>query len=213
MGWTATNPENCIQYTVDTRHPFEDISCLLTHDEALRHMAPLARTYMDWEFVTHLETPSQKIIVSTVVASALIMSIGNYCMLFRRRPFQIRQLVTVWNVVWMGVTGLGFLRLLPLVVHNWSHYSANDNVCAAPQSLWLSGTTGLWGVIWVYAKIVEVLVESLLVVLLRQPCGLLQWFNNYAYVIVHGYMRKYRCQKCPRVIFLHFVSANLVQQC
>ena len=192
MVWKATNPENCIQYAVDTHHPFEDISCLLTHDEKLQRLAPLAKTYMDWEFVSQPQPPSWNVIIMTVIASALIMSIGNFIMLVqRRRAFQIRSLVTLWNILWMTVTGLGFLRLMPLVVHNALHYTINVNVCGAAQSLWLSGTTRLWAVLWIYAKILEVLVESVLVVLLRQPCGLLQWFNNYAYVLIHGYVCKY----------------------
>lgn len=187
MVWKPTAPENCIQYSADTRHPYEDISCLLTHDDTLRYFSPLAKTYMDWEFVTQLRAPSKRVIGYTVVASAVIMSVGNYWMLFRRRPFQIRPIVTVWNCVWMMVTGLGCLRLLPQVVHNFVHHTARDNVCGSSKSLWLSGTTGLWGAIWIYAKILEVIVESILVVLLQQPCGLLQWFNNYAYVLIHGW--------------------------
>ena len=198
MGWKATNPEHCIQYNVDTHQPFEDISCLLTHDAKLQYLAPLAKTYMDWEFVTQLEPPSWKVIASTVVASGLIMSIGSIYMIYRRRPFQIRPLVTTWNVLWMIMTGTGFLRMMPLVVHNWMHYSVNDNVCAPAESLWLSGTTRLWGVIWIYGKILEVLVESVLVVLLRQPCGLMQWFNNYAYILIHGYVCKSTGNFCRR---------------
>ena len=190
MGWRPTNPQNCIQYSVDSHQPFEDISCLLTHDEKLSYLAPLANTYMDWEFVTRLEAPSWKVIAGTVLTSAVTMSIGSLWMIYRRRAFQIRGLVTTWNVLWMAFTGVGFLRMMPMVVHNWMHYSVNDNVCASPESLWLSGTTRLWGVLWIYAKILEVLVESVLVVLLRQPCGLLQWFNNYAYVLIHGYICK-----------------------
>lgn len=187
MVWQATHPENCIQYEADTHYPFEDISCLLTHDASLKYLAPLAKTYMDWEYTTRLEAPSWNAVIGAVVGSAVIMLVGNL-MMYRKRPFQIRSLVTCWNVFWMGIHFLGFVRLLPLVVHNFVHYSVKDNVCGPAQSLWLSGTTGLWSVIWLYIKMTEVLLESVLVVLLQQSCGLLQWFNNYAYVLLHSYV-------------------------
>jgi GNS1/SUR4 family len=204
LGWHPTYPENCIQYSADSHYPYEDISCLLTHDASLRYLAPLAKTYMDWEFLTRLEAPSWKTIIGTVLGSGLIMIVGNVLM-YRKRPYAIRNLVTVWNMFWMGVHCLGFFRMLPQVVHNWSHYSVNDNVCGAAQSLWLSGTTGLWGVIWIYIKIIEVLMESVLVVMLKQSCGLLQWFNNYAYVLIHSYVCKY-----PRASIVLVLSSTNV---
>jgi len=51
----------------------------------------------------------------------------------------------------------------------------------------MSGTTGLWGVLWIYIKLVEIVVEAVLMVVLKEPCSLLQWFNSYAYIPVHGY--------------------------
>eukprot|EP00797_Seminavis_robusta_P005561 Sro136_g063950.1 fatty acid elongase (639) ;mRNA; r:9966-11882 len=107
-------------------------------------------------------------------------------MLVRRPIVGIRPLVTVWNMTWFCVNLMGFLRLLPLVVHNLTRYSLSQNVCVHADSLWTSGTTGVWARLWVHFKLWEVLVESVLVVLLKQPCGILQWFNNYAYVLLHG---------------------------
>lgn len=180
MVWHRTAETGaCAQYDAATQQPFEDVACL--YQETL-----LGKTYMNWEFTKRLDPPRWQWILTTIVASAVIQYFGLLHQA-NKPPVPMRRLVSLWNVLWCGFTTIGFLRMAPLVYHNFSHYSIRDNVCEHSTSLWLNGTTELWAVLWLWTKMFEILVESMLVVLLKQPCGPMQWFNNYAYVLAHGW--------------------------
>ena len=153
--------------------------------------ALLAASYRDWEFTLAQNFESLphvpgRVIAATIVCSALVICIGRWNFI-GQKPWAIRGAITLWNWIWCFVNLMGFLRLAPMVLHNFWHYSIKDNVCQPAASLWTSGTTGLWAHLWIYGKILEVLMESVLVVILKQPCGLMQWFHNYVYVLVHGW--------------------------
>jgi GNS1/SUR4 family len=182
MVWSPRYPKQCVRYAVATLHPYEEIQCILSLDSK---WSWLAATYQPWEFTLRLQGPSWRTIVWTVVVSGLAMSVGKYLMLLRP-PWRAGPFVTLWNLFYMSLSLIGFLRLLPVVVHNYSSFSLQDNVCGHADMLWTSGTSGLWATLWVYLKLLEVLVETVLVVILQQPCGLAQWFHHYAYVLIHG---------------------------
>ena len=66
---------------------------------------------------------------------------------------------------------IGVSRMAPLTYHNFKHFTLQDNVCAHASSLWLSGTSDKWTILWLWFKMIEGVVESVWLVLLKQRCN------------------------------------------
>jgi hypothetical protein len=180
--WTPITHPPCAQVDATTGQPFQDASCVF-QDLWLTKLFP----YRNWELTADILEPHWQWVFGVVLSSALILMMGQNVIMKDRNPWPIRFYVTCWNIVWMVISTWGILRLAPVVVHNLHHYTIRDNVCQPAASLWKSGTTGRWVRVWMWLKMTEVLCESFLVVVLKQPCSVLQWFNNYAYVLLHGW--------------------------
>lgn len=72
---------------------------------------------------------------------------------FRTRPaWNARPLLALWNLGLSVFSFIGFSRVMPAVVHLYSHYTWQENFCMDPESHYGSGSTGLWVQLFILSK-------------------------------------------------------------
>jgi elongation of very long chain fatty acids protein 6 len=64
---------------------------------------------------------------------------------FKNKPaWDWRGTMAIWNLFLSTFSAIGFVRTLPQLIHNFTHYTVTENLCFDPESNFGSGATGLW---------------------------------------------------------------------
>jgi hypothetical protein len=69
-----------------------------------------------------------------------------------RPPCNFRKLLAVWNFSLSLFSFVGLVRVLPAIVHLWTHYSWKEIFCMDPESSYGSGTSGVWVQLFILSK-------------------------------------------------------------
>ena len=89
--------------------------------------------------------------ILAVVIYGLVIVVGSSY--FKKRdPWNWRKVLAFWNLGLATFSALGFLRVMPQVVHNLIYFSFAQNMCADPEAHYGSGSTGLWVQLFVLSK-------------------------------------------------------------
>jgi hypothetical protein len=70
-----------------------------------------------------------------------------------RPPWNFRKLLAVWNFSLSLFSFVGFVRVLPAILHLWTHYGWQEIFCTDPESSYGSGTTGVWVQLFILSKV------------------------------------------------------------
>jgi GNS1/SUR4 family len=70
----------------------------------------------------------------------------------KRNPWNWRRALAFWNFALAAFSAIGFVRVVPQVMHNLMYFSLHDNMCADPEAHYGSGSTGLWVQLFVLSK-------------------------------------------------------------
>jgi hypothetical protein len=72
---------------------------------------------------------------------------------FKNQPaWDWRRTMSIWNLCLSTFSAIGFVRTLPQLIHNFSHYTVTENLCFDPESNFGSGATGFWVQIFCLSK-------------------------------------------------------------
>jgi GNS1/SUR4 family len=70
-----------------------------------------------------------------------------------REPWNWRRTMATWDLALSLFSLCGFVRVFPPMVHQIVHYSAQENFCMDPESLYGSSSTGFWVQLFIVSKV------------------------------------------------------------
>lgn len=98
---------------------------------------------------------------------------GRYLMQ-NKKPYDLRGALFAWNISLAIFSIIGLIRMLPELVFVLEHYGFNYSVCS---SSFYQSHAGIWGAMFALSKVVE-LVDTLFIVLRKQPLIFLHWYHH-----------------------------------
>ncbi|GMH95757.1 hypothetical protein TrVE_jg12739 [Triparma verrucosa] len=108
----------------------------------------------------------------------------------KRKAFDLRGPLIVWNLGLSVFSLIGFMRTVPMLYHNifvqFENYE--EYLCAMPQMSFGSGTTGAWVCLFIYSKVFE-LGDTLFIVLRKKPLIFLHYYHHITVLLFcfHSY--------------------------
>jgi len=112
---------------------------------------------------------------------------------FKNRPaWSWRRALALWNFGLSIFSLVGFIRVAPLLVHNFSHYSVSENFCFDPEQLFGSDHLGgTWVQLFILSKFPE-LFDTFFIVIHKKPLILLHWYHHISVLAYcwHSYVTK-----------------------
>jgi elongation of very long chain fatty acids protein 6 len=94
--------------------------------------------------------PSVPIIAVVLYAVFIVYGQQVY---FKDRPaWNWRSIMALWNLGLSVFSFIGFVRVLPHLIHNFTNYTLKENFCNDPESHYGSGSTGLWLMLFILSK-------------------------------------------------------------
>lgn len=108
-----------------------------------------------------------------------------------KKPWSWRRTLALWNLSLSVFSIMGMLRVAPHLFHNLRTYSLRDNLCNDPESMYGSGTTGLWVQMFVLSKFPE-LLDTFFIVIHKKPLIFLHWYHHFTVLLYcwHSYVNK-----------------------
>lgn len=61
-----------------------------------------------------------------------------------RKPWSWRTALSFWNLGLSTFSAIGFARTSVQLAHNLYYFTVEENICNDPESMYGSGSTGLW---------------------------------------------------------------------
>jgi len=123
-------------------------------------------------------------------------------MMENRKAYDLRTPLKYWNLGLAVFSFIGMVRVVPhliymLVVHGWE-----VSMCTPPAFTYGHGSCGLWVMLFIYSKYLE-LADTVFIVLRKKPLSFLHWYHH---VTVLLYTWDAYVQEQPPG--LYFVSMN-----
>ncbi|CAF0919174.1 unnamed protein product [Rotaria sordida] len=106
--------------------------------------------------------------------------IGQTWMRKRDEKFELRKLLIIWNTILTIFSFWGACRCVPELIYTLNNYGFLYSVC---DPSYKKGITGLWAWLFMASKVPETL-DTLFIVLRRQPLIFLHWYHH-ATVLVY----------------------------
>jgi len=94
-----------------------------------------------------------------------------------RPSLNLRKTLACWNFGLSAFSAIGVLRVAPALYHNLTTLSIKDNFCGNPESLYGSGSSGLWVQFFILSKFPE-LVDTFFIVVNKKPLIFLHWYHH-----------------------------------
>lgn len=94
-----------------------------------------------------------------------------------REPFDLRGVVTYWNLFLAIFSFIGACRTVPHLIFSWRHFGLDYLVCRSSDVAYQSGASGVWLHLFVYSKYFE-LFDTVLLVLRKKPVIFLHWYHH-----------------------------------
>mmetsp|Transcript_11101 Transcript_11101/g.24852 ORF Transcript_11101/g.24852 Transcript_11101/m.24852 type:complete len:328 (+) Transcript_11101:135-1118(+) len=181
---TEGNP--CIKYNVGG-FPFEEFSCLYP-SLGSTYLAPELKydtiPVRDWM----LEHPVVPIVACVLYAVGIVLGRRYFD---GRDRWNWRWTLAAWNLLLSVFSCIGFCRTAPAIVHLYTTYSWQENLCFDPESHFGSGTVGLWVQLFCLSKFPE-LLDTFFIVIHKKPLLLLHWYHHISVLLYcwHSYVYK-----------------------
>lgn len=94
-----------------------------------------------------------------------------------KKPWNWRFTMALWNLGLSVFSMIGFSRVLPMLIKNWTHYSFEENFCTNPAQMFGNGASSLWMTLFVMSKIPE-LFDTFFIVIHKKPLIFLHWYHH-----------------------------------
>lgn len=126
-------------------------------------------------------------VIACLLYGVLIVSGQAY---FETRPrWNWRFTMASWNLCLSLFSMMGLIRTLPQLIHNLTHLSFQDNLCADPRITYGSGSTGLWVQLFILSKFPE-LFDTFFIVIHKKKLIFLHWYHHITVLLYcwHSYV-------------------------
>ncbi|CAB9497465.1 of very long chain fatty acids protein 6 [Seminavis robusta] len=185
--WTPSDPSGrCVRETVFGT-PYEEISCLYP---------TMGKSYMSWEYYdikdfyiwmrdNYVWCP---FLLCFVYGAGIFVGQKYFA---TRDAWSWRGTLAVWNLALSSFSTLGFLRMLPQLMHNLYYYGLWGQLCLDPESMVGSSTTGLWCCLFVLSKIPE-FGDTFFIVIHKKKLMFLHWYHHMSVLLCcwHSFVSK-----------------------
>ena len=78
--------------------------------------------------------------------------VGGRSFMADRKAWCWRTTLALWNLGLSVFSFCGLMRVAPQLLHNLVTYSLRDNLCNDPETMYGSGSTGMWVQMFVLSK-------------------------------------------------------------
>lgn len=170
------------------------------------------------------------------VAIYMFLVFGGQAYMQLRPPFQLRRLLTAWNVFLAVFSIFGALRTLPEFLHVLREFGFTYSVCN-PSFIEETKVSGFWTWMFTLSKLPE-LGDTIFIILRKQNLIFLHWYHHmtvllfawYSYTehiaparwfmvmnyVVHSFMYTYYAMRAmriyiPRTIAMMITSSQILQ--
>ncbi|CAG7825357.1 unnamed protein product [Allacma fusca] len=97
-----------------------------------------------------------------------------------RQPFQLRRLLTAWNIGLALFSAIGFFRTAPEVFHILKQSNGfHQSVCSRDGH---NAATAFWALLMTWSKLVE-LGDTAFIILKKQPLIFLHWYHHITVLV------------------------------
>jgi len=126
--------------------------------------------------------------IVAVLAYLVLTFCGQHAM-SKREPFNLRGLMSLWNLSLSVFSWVGMFRTMPQLLHNLNRMSLRDNLCLDPRVTYGSGSSGLWVQLFVLSKFPE-LIDTFFIVVHKKPLIFLHWYHHITVLLYcyHSYV-------------------------
>eukprot|EP00921_Rhytidocystis_pertsovi_P022656 GHVQ01036157.1.p1 GENE.GHVQ01036157.1~~GHVQ01036157.1.p1 ORF type:complete len:729 (-),score=137.07 GHVQ01036157.1:396-2582(-) len=94
-----------------------------------------------------------------------------------REPFDLRTPLKYWNLALSVFSFLGTCRVLPHLIYLLYKYGFVVSLCAPPVYTFGHGAAGMWTLLFVYSKFIE-LLDTAFIILRKKHLGFLHWYHH-----------------------------------
>ncbi len=103
-----------------------------------------------------------------------------------RQKFDLRQGLVAWSFVLAGFSIMGTIRVWPEFIYAFKTYGFQYTVC---DDSYIDGVNGCWSLLFIISKVPE-LVDTVFIVLRKQPLIFLHWYHHATVLIYCWYSGK-----------------------
>jgi hypothetical protein len=184
LTWYPSNPD-CVTLN-SAGVPYEEFTCLYP---------TLGSTYFDFEKNYDAVIFRDWMLANPWVPGVTLLL---YCggilagkAYFRNRePWNLRRSMALWNLGLSVFSCIGFSRVFPHLMHQWTTYTWRENMCHDPESNVGCGSTGFWTQAFLISKFPE-LFDTFFIIVHKKPLIFLHWYHHISVLIFcwYGYVR------------------------
>mmetsp|Transcript_17218 Transcript_17218/g.20658 ORF Transcript_17218/g.20658 Transcript_17218/m.20658 type:complete len:310 (-) Transcript_17218:220-1149(-) len=186
MAWSPTKPGlGCEQINMAGIH-YEEFSCL--------YQSTIGKLYSSHELNYDPVPVRDWMKDRPIIPIAAIIAYGLFCYFGQayfkdRKAWSWRTALSFWNLGLSTFSLIGFMRTAPMLLHNLQHWSLEQNICNEPESMYGSGSSGLWVQLFVLSKFPE-LFDTLFIVIHKKPLIFLHWYHHITVLLYcwHSYV-------------------------
>lgn len=111
------------------------------------------------------------------VASYLIFCYYGIRIMKARKPFDLLEPLSMWNLFLSIFSFYGAVRTVPHMLHRIFTLSFEQTVCQSPHTAYGAGACGLAVQLFIISKIPE-LIDTVFIVLRKKPLIFLHWYHH-----------------------------------
>ena len=124
--------------------------------ESVKNVYSLFRKYelefdaQQWTIFTreHSEIP-----IFAVALYLLMVFQLPLCLDRKKKPYNLRPIVAIWNGMLSIFSTVGFFRIAPVLAYHVQRYGLRSAICTDPYFWYRIGPSGLWMTLFIYSKI------------------------------------------------------------
>lgn len=94
-----------------------------------------------------------------------------------RKAFDLRGPLKCWNFLLAFYSTMGAIRVIPYLAMYLYTNGLHSSLCAPPVFTYGRGATGLWTVLFIYSKYIE-LIDTVFLVLRKRDLNFLHWYHH-----------------------------------
>jgi hypothetical protein len=99
-----------------------------------------------------------------------------------RKAIPLRRVTAAWNFGLAVFSFIGAVRVVPQLLLNMYHFGFVYTLCRNPTAGYGNQASGLWTMLFVLSKFIE-LGDTLLLVLAKKPVSFLHWFHHFTVLL------------------------------
>ena len=118
----------------------------------------------------------------------VVLCFGGRELMRNRKAFDLKTLLALWNLILAVFSFCGMMRVVPQIALNLYLNGFEYTICHRADSQYGIGASGLWTVLFILSKPLE-LIDTAFIVLRKKPLILLHWYHHVSVMVYcwHSY--------------------------